>query len=133
VRFTGRVDDAAMVRTLQRARASVSVPSSDATSVSLLEAMACGLPVVASDLPSNRQWIAPASGLLVAPRDEEALAAALLRLADAPDVAEAQGRCNREVAVRRASRRVHMDRMALLYEALRLRAPEPALHARAGR
>ncbi|MBA3624927.1 MAG: glycosyltransferase [Methylibium sp.] len=126
VRFTGRVDDTAMVKTLQRARASVSVPSSDATSVSLLEAMACGLPVVASDLPANRQWIDAASGLLVPPRDEAALADALLRLADEPAFAEQQGRRNREVAVQRASRRTHMERMAVLYDSLRLRAPEPA-------
>lgn len=126
VRFVGRVGDEPMIAALRRARASVSVPSSDATSVSLLESMACGLPVVASDLPANRQWIDAASGLLVPPRDEEALAAALLRLLDEPEYARGQGRRNRELAVARASRRAHMDRMAALYEALSLRAPEPA-------
>lgn len=126
VRFTGRVDDAGMLKMLQRARVSVSVPSSDATSVSLLEAMACGLAVVVSDLPANRQWIDAASGLLVPPRDEAALARALLRLADEPAFAEQQGRRNREVAVQRASRRTHMERMAVLYDSLRLSAPAPA-------
>lgn len=126
VRFTGRVGDAAMLRTLQRARASVSVPSSDATSVSMLEAMACGLPVVASDLPANREWLD--AGLLVPPRDASALAAALLRLVDEPEFARAQGRRNREVAVQRASRARQMERMAVLYDALRLQAPRPAEH-----
>jgi glycosyltransferase involved in cell wall biosynthesis len=130
VRFTGRVDDAAMVATLQRCRASVSVPSSDATSVSLLESMACGLPVIASDLPANRQWIDPASSLLVPARDAQALAAALRRLLDEPDFARAQGRRNRELALQRASRRLQMDRMAVLYDALRLRAPAPMELAR---
>lgn len=122
VRFLGRVGDAAMIAALQRARASLSVPSSDATSVSLLESMACGLPVVASDLPANRQWIAADSGLIVPARDASALAAALLRLHDEPDFARAQGRRNRELALQRASRRVQMDRMAGLYESLRPRA-----------
>jgi glycosyltransferase involved in cell wall biosynthesis len=36
----------------------VSCAQSDGTSVSLLEAMATGLPVVVTDLPSNREWVA---------------------------------------------------------------------------
>ena len=126
VRFLGRVGDAAMVATLQRSRVSLSVPSSDATSVSLLESMACGLPVVASDLPANRQWIAGDTDLIVPARDPSALAAALLRLHDEPDLARGEGQRNRELAVQRASRRVQMDRMAALYDSLRLRAPAPA-------
>jgi len=124
VRFTGCVGDTTMLRTLQRARASVSVPTSDATSVSMLEAMACGLPVVASDLPANREWLH--AGLLVPPRDASALATALLRLVDEPEFARAQGRRNREVAVQRASRAAQMERMAVLYDALLLQAPRPA-------
>jgi glycosyltransferase involved in cell wall biosynthesis len=125
VRFTGRVDDSAMVYALQRARASVSVPSSDATSVSLLESMACGVPVVASDLPANRRWIDADSGLIVPPRDAAALAAALLRLHDDPEFALAQGMRNRDLASRCASRREQMDRMATLYDSLRSSAQQP--------
>jgi glycosyltransferase involved in cell wall biosynthesis len=40
-----------------RARIFMSLPRSDATSVSLLEAMACGCLPVVSDLPANREWI----------------------------------------------------------------------------
>lgn len=124
VRFTGRVGDAAMVSALQRSRVSVSVPASDATSVSVLEAMACGLPVVASDLPANRQWIAPE--LLVPVGDERALAALLVRLHDDPAWAGAHGQRNRALALQRASRRAQMDRMAVLYDSLRLTAPLPS-------
>lgn len=123
VRFIGRVDDAGLVATLQRARVSVSVPTSDATSVSLLESMACGLPVVASALPANRAWIEPE--LLVPPRDAAALARVLVRLHDEPGFAAAQGQRNRALAEQRAARRVQMDRMAVLYESLRLKAPLP--------
>jgi len=130
VAFVGAVDDAAMVRTLQRCRVSVSVPASDGTSVAMLESMACGLPVIASDLPVNRQWIDAASGLLVASagaRDAlaEAITAALLRLHDDPAFAAREGQRNRAEVLRRASRRVQMDRMAALYAALRLQAPRP--------
>jgi glycosyltransferase involved in cell wall biosynthesis len=119
VRFTGRVDDFGMVSTLQRARVCVSVPSSDATSVSMLEAMACGLPLVASDLPANRQWIDSSGGLLVPVRNARALAAALSRLHDNPLEAAAMGRNNRQRVSNLASRRSQFDRMAGLYHSIR--------------
>ena len=65
VRFHGRVDEPAMIDAIQRCRVSVSVPTSDATSVSVLESMACGLPIIASDLPANRQWVDAAGGWIV--------------------------------------------------------------------
>lgn len=116
VTFHGRVGDAAMVATLQRCRASVSIPTSDATSVSVLESMACGLPVVASDLPANRQWLG--AEMLVAPRDAGAVAAALERLARDPAEAEAIGVRNLERMQRDGSRAAQMDRMDALYESL---------------
>jgi glycosyltransferase involved in cell wall biosynthesis len=116
VRFSGRVDEPTMLRTLQRCRVSISVPVSDATSVSVLESMACGLPVVASDLAANRQWIDPA--LLVRGVDAAALAKLLIRLHDDPVLCAAQGQRNRARVVERGSRKQHMDRMAELYEAL---------------
>ena len=35
----------------------VSTSSSDGTSLSLLEAMAAGLPLLVSDIPANREWV----------------------------------------------------------------------------
>lgn len=117
VRFVGRVDDAGMVAALQRADVSVSVPSSDATSVAMLESMSCALAVVASDLPANRAWIDAAQ--LVPAGDVNALAAALRALRDDPPRRRALGQRNRRAVLERASRRDHMDRMAALYESLR--------------
>jgi glycosyltransferase involved in cell wall biosynthesis len=37
----------------------VSASHSDGTSISLLEAMACGRPVLVSDIPGNREWVRP--------------------------------------------------------------------------
>jgi L-malate glycosyltransferase len=52
--IVGRKDIPGWFRT---ANAYVSCAKSDGTSVSLLEAMATGLPAVVTDIPSNREWI----------------------------------------------------------------------------
>jgi glycosyltransferase involved in cell wall biosynthesis len=115
VQFHGRVGDQAMVEAIQRARVSVSVPTSDATSVSVLESMACGLPIIASDLPANRQWIDMRGGWITPLRDVSAITQALLQAHDLPDQARAMGLHNRERIERDASRRGQMDRMWQLY------------------
>lgn len=83
-RVVGRIPHAEFHEALNACDAMLTVPSVDATAVSLLEAMACGCAVVCSDLPSSTEWIRDGvSGLVVPPRDAEALAAAMLRLSDA--------------------------------------------------
>jgi glycosyltransferase involved in cell wall biosynthesis len=122
VDFVGRVDDAGLVAALQAADVAISVPASDATSVALLESLACGCAVVVSDLPANRAWVDAQGGLRVPVGDAPALAAALEALwADRARTA-AMGAHNRALALARASRRVQMDRMWALYRQLRERA-----------
>ena len=54
--------------------------------VALLEAMACGVACIATDIPGARDVVErEKSGLLVPPRDAQALAQALARLATAPE------------------------------------------------
>ena len=118
VQFHGRVNDVQMVRAIQQSRVSVSVPTSDATSVSVLESMACGLPIVASDLPANRQWINDQGGCIVPVRDADALTQALLRLHDHPEQTAQMGPHNRERIERDASRRGQMDAMWRHYQKL---------------
>jgi glycosyltransferase involved in cell wall biosynthesis len=118
VTLHGRVDDAAMVAVLQACKVSVSVPTSDATSVSMLESMACGLAVVASDLPANRQWLGDDAPMLVAPRDTGALAAALDMLCRDDAMALQRGQRNLALMQREGARAVQMDAMADLYAGL---------------
>jgi glycosyltransferase involved in cell wall biosynthesis len=97
----------------------LSVPSSDGTSVALLEAMATGRPVVVSDIPANREWVTEGeSGALVPPGDEAALAGALLRLAGSAYLRAAYGgaaRANVEVA---GSQHHQMRRAEMLYRSV---------------
>lgn len=118
VRFHGRVGDVEMVNAIQRSRVSVSVPTSDATSVSVLESMACGLPIIATDLPANRQWIDDRGGWIVPVRDVDAVTQALVTAYDHPAQAAQMGLHNRERIERDASRRGQMDAMWRLYQKL---------------
>ena len=116
VTFHGRLDDAGMAAVLARCKISVTVPASDATSVAMLESMACGLAVVASDLPANRQWITPE--LLVPVGDAQALAQVLQRLARDDAHTRQAGERNAERIARDGDRKAQMDRMDRLYRKL---------------
>ena len=111
--FHGRLDDAGMARVLAQCKLSVSVPTSDATSVSVLESMACGLAVVASDLDANRAWLD--AGMLVPPRDAAALAHCLETLADDDARMQRQGQENARRIARDGDRAAQMDMMDRLY------------------
>ena len=65
---------------------------SEGMSLSLLEAMAAGLPAIASDIAGNRALVADdQSGLLVPPRDVRALSLAVVRLIEQPALRAALG------------------------------------------
>lgn len=80
-RFLGYVPRADLVDLYGRARVTVlpSVNRQEAFGVSLLESMACGTPVVASDLDGVR-GVASLGGVLAPPGDAAALAATILRV-----------------------------------------------------
>jgi glycosyltransferase involved in cell wall biosynthesis len=74
-----------------------SVPRSEGMPTVILEAMACGIPVVATDVGAVRELVTDGvTGLVVAPEDEDALARALLALAADPDRRAAMGAAGRE-------------------------------------
>lgn len=114
--FHGRVGDAEMQSVMAACKVSVTVPGSDATSVAMLESMACGLAVVASDLPANRDWLPHAPR--VPAGDAPALAQVLVALADDDARTRQLGAANRARIERDGRRDAQMDRMAALYERL---------------
>lgn len=64
----------------------VSATSCDGSSISLLQAMACGLPAVVADAYGNREWVKPGeNGWLFPPEDDQALAKAILQALAADD------------------------------------------------
>jgi glycosyltransferase involved in cell wall biosynthesis len=68
---------------------------------SLIEAAACGRPMVAADVPGCREVVRPDTGLLVPPADPAALAQAIATLAQSPDLRARFGAAARALAVER--------------------------------
>ena len=67
----------------------------------LVEAMAAGLPVVASDIPGYREVLRDGhEGILVPPREPDVLAEAIGRILDDADAAKRFGEAGRERAAR---------------------------------
>jgi glycosyltransferase involved in cell wall biosynthesis len=86
VRVVGRIPHQEFAATLNACDVFLSVPSVDATAVSLLEAMSCGRAIIVSALASAMEWVEDGvSGLVVPPRDVERLTAAMLTYAADPD------------------------------------------------
>ena len=97
----------------------------------ILEAMACGVPVVATAVGGNIELVrAGETGELVPRGDAGALADALLRIARAPELRTRLGAAARERATREFSLAEMVRRYGALYEAqLDRRAPGVAVHA----
>lgn len=85
----------------------------------LLEAMACGLPVVTTDARGCRQAVEHAvTGLLVPPRDPAALAVALEALIGDASARERMGQAGRERALRLFDGRIIVCQTLAVYERL---------------
>lgn len=79
ITFVGNIEHARMPSLLQSHHVYVSAAKSDTTSVSLLEAMACGLFPVVTDIPANREWLSDGvSGRLVPAGEATKLAVAII-------------------------------------------------------
>jgi glycosyltransferase involved in cell wall biosynthesis len=84
-----------------------------------LEAMSCGLPLVASDIPANREWLPRGAGNPLVPvGDVEAMAAGLATLIDDRTLRAGAGAKNRRVVLERATWKTEMDRMENHYRHL---------------
>lgn len=85
----------------------------------LIEAAACGLPLVTTNVPGCREVVTDGvDGLLVPARDAEALADAIGKLDDAPELAARLGRAARAKALRMFDERIVVDSTIAVYDEL---------------
>jgi rhamnosyl/mannosyltransferase len=107
VKFLGQVSDEQLVSFYHAADLLVlpSTQPTEAFGLVQVEAMACGLPVVSTDLPTGVPWVNQngVTGLVVPPGDPDALAAAISRLLDDRALRTQMGEAGRRRAVEQFS------------------------------
>ena len=116
IEYQGPVED---VRPAIRSSTVFVLPSyREGTPRSVLEAMACGRPIVTTTAPGCRQTVIEGfNGYLVPPRDSKALADIFLKFLDDPELARRMGPNSRKLAVEKFDvhevNRVLLDKMGL--------------------
>ena len=119
VYLAGRVPHDMLPDYFNEADLYVSSSYSDGTSVSLLEAMACKLPVVVTDLPSNREWVTPGTnGWLVPPGNAQGLSSAILEALKQEDKVKSMAGVNASVAREKADWNTNFAILIEAYERL---------------
>jgi glycosyltransferase involved in cell wall biosynthesis len=117
ITFMDRVSDEALLAAHQAACVAVFALQDATANNSILEAMASGLPIVATDVGGVREYVDATSGVLCPPRDPESLAAAVLRLLGDSSVRVRMARASRARAETLDYARVAVQ-MRQLYERL---------------
>jgi glycosyltransferase involved in cell wall biosynthesis len=112
VTLAGRVPPGAMPALLAGARCLAHPSWSEGRPRAVLEAMACGVPVLCSDIPAHREIVTPAVGRLLPPDDPRAWAAAIVAVLQDAEGAAAMGRAARDRAVERFEQEANLDEYA---------------------
>jgi glycosyltransferase involved in cell wall biosynthesis len=116
VEFLGFVDRTRLRNAFAEAEVFVSIPSSDATSVALLQAMAAGCFPIVSDLPSQREIIQDGvNGFCVPLHNATLLAQRIGQALDDGDLRRRAAEMNRRIVEEHGLNEVQMAKMERLY------------------
>lgn len=120
--YPGLVNQQQLPQYYRSADLYLSASHSDGTSISLLEALACGTPALVSDIPGNREWVQPAApadeqvGWLFPDGDDRALSAAIHTALENRARLPEMGRAARQLAEQRADWRQNFQELLRAYD-----------------
>jgi len=118
--FVGFIPNDELPRYLTSIDVYVSTALSDAgLSAATAEAMACGLPVVITDVADNRKWVEDGvNGFLVPTKDPKSLAERIIYLLKNEGIMRKFGKINRRIIEERNDYYKEMKKMESIYEGL---------------
>jgi glycosyltransferase involved in cell wall biosynthesis len=118
VHFPGRIPQEKLPDYYRAADVYISTSHSDGTSISLLESLACGTPVVLTDIPGNQEWINPpgAVGWLFRDGDIQALVERLSQAYEVRDQLPQMGKQARLLAEERGNWQVNVRSLFQAYQ-----------------
>jgi glycosyltransferase involved in cell wall biosynthesis len=120
IKFIGEVPIDEMPDYLNAADVYISTSLSDGTSLSLLEAMACALPVVVTEIPANKEWVIDGhNGFLVPPKNPREVSKRVLTLLKIGNLREDMKKKNLAIAKNKADWAKNVDKLEGIYKALK--------------
>lgn len=120
VKFIGFIQNVELPQYLSTVDVYVSTSLSDAgIAASTAEAMACGLPVVVTDVADNKKWIDNGvNGFVVPVKDPKSLAEKIIYLLQNEDIRKKFGKTNRKIIEERNNYYKEMKKMEDIYKEL---------------
>jgi L-malate glycosyltransferase len=117
VSMPGQVPQMDLPRWYHMADLFISPSHVDGSSVSLMEALACGIPCLVSDIPANKEWVTEnENGWLFPDGDADALALKILSAIARRDDLPGVGRAARRVAERCADWKRNFGQLLVAYQ-----------------
>jgi len=115
--FSGRITRKELPEYYQTADVYASASHSDGSSISLLEAMACGTPVIVSDIPGNKEWVQEGKqGWFFTVGDIQGITDTILKAVNNKEQLPEMGLEARQLAERRADWKENFPRLLDAYE-----------------
>lgn len=120
VTFGGQISQTDLPRWYHLADLYISPAHVDGSSVSLMEALACGLPCLVSDIPANREWVVEnENGWLFRDGDADHLAKKILTAISQREKLPEIGRASRRSAEMRADWKKNAEALMNVYRSLK--------------
>jgi len=116
--FPGQISQEKLVEYYQAADLYVSTSHSDGTSISLLEALSSGTPVLVTDVPGNKEWITNPgeAGWLFPDGDIDQLTQGIIHAYDHRRILPTMGLAARSIAIDRANWKINFPKLFDAYE-----------------
>src|SRR5258706_4105577 len=115
--FAGQIGQKDLPRYYHLADLYISPSHVDGSSVSLMEALACGLPCLVSDIPANKEWVSEnENGWLFPDGNADALATKILAVIDDRGALVEIRKNARAVAKARADWKKNVSKLLIAYE-----------------
>jgi glycosyltransferase involved in cell wall biosynthesis len=120
LRIVDALEEAELPDLYRLADVIVSIPASDGGPITVAEALAVGRPIVATNLPSLREWLTELDPEALVPVDDVAATAAAVKtlLSRSPGERQELAARGRAAVMERADWRTNMERMEAIYREL---------------